>query len=102
MRRKAAVLPLLLLLALGASPARAVTPSDIPSPRPDGWSVDLTGRVPAATLREIDRLGNEVKGKTGAEIAVVVIASTAGADPRDFATRLFNTWGVGRSGHDDG
>jgi uncharacterized protein len=92
---------LLMLLCVPAI-ARAVTVADIPSPRPRGWAVDLTGSLPAATLSELDRLGDEVKLRTGAELAVVVVGSTDGADARDFATRLFNTWGIGEAGKDNG
>ncbi|HEY2737979.1 MAG TPA: TPM domain-containing protein, partial [Thermoanaerobaculia bacterium] len=87
------IVPLLLLL--GAVPVHPVTVQEIPNPRPAGWSVDLTGRIPSATLQEIDQLGDEVKAKTGSEIAVVVVGSLNGAASRNFAVRLFNAWRIG-------
>jgi uncharacterized protein len=84
-----------LLLALAGSPARAVTVEQIPSPRPTGWAVDLTNTLSPERLAELSRLGEDVKAKAGAELAVVVVPSTDGADPHDFATRLFNAWGIG-------
>lgn len=92
--------PLLLLLL--AAPVRAATVEEIPSPRPAGWTVDRTGRIPADTLRRLDRLGDEVKARTGAELAVVVVGSTGGMAPRAFATRLFNRWGIGDRRRNDG
>lgn len=101
LHRSCLVLSLLLSLSL-ASTARAVTVEQIPSPRPAGWTVDLTGTLSPERLTELDRLGDEVKSKTGAEMAVVVVSSTDGVDAQAFATRLFNTWGIGQRGKGDG
>jgi uncharacterized protein len=91
-----------LVLVSAAPPARAVTIPEIPSPRPTGWSVDLTGRIPKATLTEIDRVGDEVKARNGAELAVVVVGTTSGVPSHTFATNLANTWGIGERGKDNG
>jgi len=91
-----------LALLAGASPILAVTVEEIPSPRPAGWSVDLTGTIPAETRLEIDHLSDQVKAANGAEIAVVVIDSTGGIPSRDFATRLFDHWGIGEKDKDNG
>lgn len=88
------------MLGITAS-ARAVPVEQIPSPRP-GWAVDLTGTLTPETLRELDRLGDEVKARNGAEIAVVVIGSTDGEEPRAYATRLANTWGIGSAETNNG
>ncbi len=87
---------LLLGLAWLPAAAHAVATADVPSPRPVGWSVDLTGRVPKATLAEIDRLGNEVKAKSGEELMVVVVGTTGDVPSHAFATDLFNRWHIGR------
>jgi uncharacterized protein len=102
--RSCHVLRLLLpLLALGfATSARAVTVEQIPSPRPAGWAVDLTGTLPPERLAELNSLGDEVKAKTGAEMAVVVVSSTDGVGSQEFATRLFNAWGIGQRGRNNG
>jgi uncharacterized protein len=83
-----------------ALPARAITVEQIP--RPAGWAVDLTGTLSAATLADLNRLGDDVKAKTGAELAVVVISTTGGVKPRQFATRLLNHWGIGAPGQNNG
>jgi uncharacterized protein len=97
-------LPALLVLGLlgAAPPARAVTIEQIPSPRPTGWAIDLTGTLSPENLAEINRLGNEAQSRTGAELAVVVVSSTDGVDSHAFATRLFNTWGIGQTGKNNG
>ncbi|HEX7184792.1 MAG TPA: TPM domain-containing protein [Thermoanaerobaculia bacterium] len=88
------------LVTITAS-ARAVPMEQIPSPRP-GWAVDLTGTLTPEALRELDRLGDEVKARNGAEIAVVVVGSTDGEQPRAYATRLANAWGIGSAEADNG
>lgn len=97
-------LPVLVLLSTltTASPGRAVGIADIPSPRPNGWAVDLTGTLHRDDLQALDRLGDEVKAQTGAELAVVVIGSTDGAGAREFATSLANGWGIGEAEKDNG
>ena len=82
--------------------AHAVTVEEIPSPRPIGWTVDQTGTLPPETVAKLNRLGDEVKAKTGAELAIVVVGTTGGVEPRDFATRLFNHWGIGERDKNNG
>lgn len=93
---------LLLLLVVLAAPAAAFTADDVPSPRPEGWVVDLTGTLPIDTVTELNRLSDEVKVRTGAELAVVVIPTTGGADPHAFAARLLDAWGIGKAGKNNG
>src|SRR4051794_37094145 len=88
----------LLLLALLALPAEALTPAQVPSPRPDGWVTDLTGTLPLQTVTELNRMGDQVQSETGAGMTVVVVASTDGAPPHDFAARLFDAWGLDEKG----
>jgi len=47
---------------------------------------------------ELNRLGDDVKNQAGAEMAVVVVNSTDGVDSHDFATRLYNAWGIANRG----
>ena len=90
-----------LCLCLAAS-AGAVTIEQIPDPRPAGWTVDLTGSLTPETIQALNRLGDDVKAQTGGEMMVVVVGSIDGADPRDFATRLGNAWGIGDRDADNG
>lgn len=90
-----------LLCALGL-PAQAETVSSIPRPRPGSWSVDTTGTLSSSTLAGVDRWGSEVNGKGLGQLAVAVVNTTEGRNPRAFATELFNRWGIGNAGRDDG
>jgi uncharacterized protein len=89
------------LLALTV-PAAAVTVRDIPTPRPNGWVVDLAGTLPPTAIGELNRIGDRVKHDLGAEMAVVVVPDTSGAPSRTFAVELFNHWGIGDAGADNG
>jgi uncharacterized protein len=91
-----------LALLAGAFPLSAVSVEEIPSPRPTGWSVDLTGTVPAETLRAVNDLGDQIKAANGAEIAVIWIDTTGGEPSHDFAVRLANHWGIGEKDKDNG
>lgn len=91
-----------LLLGLIACTARAIPLEEIPTPRPNGWAVDLTGTLPPERLAELNQLGDQIREKTGAEMAVVVVSSTNGVDAHEFATRLFNAWGIGERGKENG
>jgi len=85
----------LLLLALVPAGAGAASLEQIPSPRPMGWVTDLTGTLPLQAVTELNRVGDQVQAQTGAEMAVVVVDSTAGAPARDLAARLLTSWEIG-------
>ncbi|HEX4963696.1 MAG TPA: TPM domain-containing protein [Thermoanaerobaculia bacterium] len=82
-------------LLLAASAAGAATFEQIPSPRPTGWVTDLTGTLPLQTVTELNRVGDQVKAQTGAEMAVVVVGTADGDSRRDLAARLLKAWEIG-------
>jgi uncharacterized protein len=92
------------LLGLAATDLRAaaVALEQIPTPRPSGWVIDYTSTLSSVDRERLNRLGDEIQRQTGAEMAIVVIDTTGGMDAREYATRLFNRWGVGRVRQDDG
>jgi uncharacterized protein len=74
----------------------------IPNPRPHGWTVDQTGTLDQNAIKLLNGVCESAHQSTGAEIAVVMIHSTGGENPRSFATRLFNHWGIGSATEDNG
>jgi uncharacterized protein len=58
---------------------------------------DLTGTLPLQAVAELNRVGDQVQAQTGAEMAVVVVASTDGAPARGLAARLLTSWEIGDS-----
>jgi hypothetical protein len=84
--------------AVAPSPVPTLTVQDIPSPRPTGWSVDLTGRIPRETLAQIDRLGDEAKATGSGELAVAVVDTLGNVPSQTFAAQLYRAWGLDERG----
>ena len=56
-----------------------------------------------ASEAEINRMITDLEAVNGTEMAVVTVLDTqAAASPKVFATELFNTWGIGKAGVDNG
>ncbi len=75
---------------------------EIPSPRPTGWVVDLTGAVPDFAAKQLNELCEEIHTFRNAEMAVVVIESLDGKSIEEFANQLFNLWGIGKREFNNG
>lgn len=84
-----------LLLAAPPSPAGAL-------PRPAGFVNDFAGVLDETSRAELVRLAAEVERATSAEIAVAVVPSLDGRTVEEYAEALFNAWGVGKKGKDNG
>ena len=69
------------------------------SPPPRGqWALDRTGKVSASTLATLNHLASALDLSGAGQLGVLVTDGTRGHNPRDFATGVFNSWGVGHSG----
>ena len=91
----------LLLLAnvvSGESPVEVINPKE----RGNQWVSDMAAVVDDATEQRLNALINELERETTAEIAVVTIHRTDGRTPKEFATDLFNQWGIGKKAKDNG
>lgn len=95
---------LLAALCLGrASPGGAIDVEDVPNPRARGaWVSDLADVISGAEETLINGVVDALERDNGAEIAVVTLAQLRGRTPKDFAHELFNRWGVGKEGADNG
>lgn len=60
------------------------------------------GIVSAATAAEIDRLLTDIRRRTGAEVAAVVVDDIDSDDIDGYATELFTEWGIGDKTGDTG
>lgn len=99
--KKRTIVMLVLVLQL-AGAALATSPEDVPNPRSSGgWVTDLAGVLSASGRDRINQLSNELQAKNGTELAVVVLRQ-ADRTPKAFATALFNRWGIGQRGLDNG
>ncbi|MBN1755701.1 TPM domain-containing protein [bacterium] len=71
-------------------------------PQYRGYVNDFANVIPADFETRIEALANELKSKTGAEIAVVTIDNVDGYVPEEYVNRLFSHWGIGEKGKDNG
>ncbi|OGV40918.1 MAG: hypothetical protein A2X46_08165 [Lentisphaerae bacterium GWF2_57_35] len=67
-----------------------------------GLASDYAAAFSTNELAELESFLNDVKKQTDAEIAVVAIPTLEGGDIDDFANRLFERWGIGKKGKDNG
>ncbi|MFO7564874.1 MAG: TPM domain-containing protein, partial [Enhygromyxa sp.] len=83
-----------LILAIGVE--------DVPNPRTNNsWVSDTAQVIPAQSEERLDQLLERIHQQTGAEVAVVTVHEVSGT-PKQFATALFNHWGVGSAARNDG
>lgn len=71
-------------------------------PNPTGSVVDTANVIDAADRVKIESWIKELNEKTSAEIAVVTIPTIAPRTVEDYAVGLFEQWGIGKKGKDNG
>jgi uncharacterized membrane protein YgcG len=71
-------------------------------PAPQGRVNDFAQVLDPSTKAQLNALVAEVEQRTTAEIAVVVVHTTAPLTPKEYVTALFNRWGVGKRVTDNG
>lgn len=78
--------------------------ASIPNPQTTrgGYVSDPDGLLAAAELEQLDSLLIGLENELGVEYAVVIVRSIGPESPRGFATELFNRWGIGKAGVDNG
>jgi uncharacterized protein len=98
------VATLLAALSLQATPAQAQRVGWVPNPRraDGGWVADPSRHLAPATIATLNQEIGALERETSAEIAVVVVDSTSGLTPFDFALTIHRVWGVGKRGKDNG
>ncbi len=71
-------------------------------PEPVGYINDFAHILNKKTFNKLNSLAIELKQKTGVELAVVTIKSLKGNDIFDYSMNLFEKWGIGKKGKDNG
>lgn len=64
-------------------------------PRPRGFVNDFAGVIDRDSANRITELANSLKEQQGIELAVVTIRTAKPTTAKDYATSLFNEWGIG-------
>lgn len=92
---------LVIFLALGALSSHA---SDklLQSLRPQGLVNDYAHTMSATERQRTTMILTELRQKTGAEVSVVTLPTLDGGQVDDFANHLFERWGIGQKGRDNG
>ena len=80
------------------------TPQTVPDPKKTGggYVSDPGGVLKTAEVAELNRLIAAIEDSSTAQIAVVVLPSIGEESPKEFATALFETWGIGQRETDNG
>lgn len=94
----------LLLFLSSLAPSRAIPVSEVLNPRQNNnWVTDMADLLSPDSETKLNQMITALEEKNGAEIAVVTVPDTKpSASPKAFATELFNTWGIGKKGVDNG
>jgi uncharacterized protein len=88
------------LVLFSFSIASAVTyPNYNPTNR---YVTDTAGVLDSASVAQISSLCAEIEKNTTVQIAVVIINSTEGISIEEYATELFERWGIGQKDVDNG
>jgi uncharacterized protein len=99
------VIFLLWAILLPIAPLHASPISDIPNPRRVNgtWVSDAANILSADTESRLNKRISQLAANNGSEIAVVTVPDTSPASTvKAYATELFNTWGIGKRGLDNG
>jgi uncharacterized protein len=83
----------------------AVDVKDVPNPRQinNTWVTDMAGILDEPTEAQLNAVISQLERSNGTEVAVVTVPETApSASPKEFTTALFNYWGIGKKGKDNG
>ncbi len=91
----------LLVLAIISSAAIPVLAVSFPQYQ-DKYVNDFAGIFSAGQTAQLRSLLGDVELNSTAEVVVVTIQNLSGMAPSDYATQLFNEWGVGKSSNDNG
>ena len=92
----------LLVYGFDASAATIASDKLLQVLQPQGYVSDFAGVFTPPQRSSLENSLAELKRKTGAEIAVVALPSLEGGEVDDFTNRLFEKWGVGKKGKDNG
>jgi uncharacterized protein len=101
-RRCSLIFGLSLLLIVLALPASAHPAQEVAVPQPMGYVSDYAGVIDEATEAYLNGLLKELEEKTTAEIAVLTVKTTKPLDIFTYGMEVFDRWGVGKKGRDNG
>ena len=99
MKLKNPILPVLVLVLL-LTPALMAKAADWP--RPKGPVADYARLIPDQDRKKIAALSTELQQKTGAALVVATLPTIGSMSIEDAAVKIFEDWGIGQKGKDNG
>ena len=80
------------------------TPESVPNIKiqNNSYISDPSNILDEETYNQIDSKLTFLEDSVGSEVALVMLPSIGEAVPKDFAYKLFNLWGIGKKGSDNG
>jgi uncharacterized protein len=75
---------------------------EVSYPSPKGYVNDYAGILSPQAAQSIDMLCRQVESKTTAQIALVIVGTTKPLEIEQYAVELFERWGIGQKGKDNG
>ena len=82
----------------------AYTVDNLPNPKDNGggYLSDPDNILDPNDQAVLESLCRELEQNSTAQFAIVIVNSIGQENPKDFATRLFNSWGIGQADVDNG
>lgn len=81
----------------------AMSVEDVPNPRrSNAWVSDTIGVFSPEGRQSINAKLTRLNKSTGVEVALVTVEEVDTATPKEFATELFNYWGIGQRSSQNG
>ncbi len=98
------ILAVILMLDVAAMAQTAYTIENLPNPKDNGsgYVSDPDGILNAQDRSTLNALCSQLEQNSTAQVAIVIVNSIGQENPKDFATRLFNHWGIGQADVDNG
>ncbi len=78
---------------------------DIPDPKVNGQDYFVSNPdkyISQSTVAELNLISTQIEAESSAEYALVIVDDYLGHNDHEFALELFNTWGIGKKGADNG
>lgn len=101
MRPFSKIIVLSLVAMIAAFLPGTVCPEN-PLPKPSGPVNDFAEVITSPYEKRISNLAKELLDKTGVALVLVTMHDLGGADSNEHANRLYNAWGIGKTGEDRG
>jgi uncharacterized protein len=78
-----------------ASPPQETKSGPLDQYKPRGYVSDFAGIIDAQSQAKLEALSKKLDQEKSAQLAIVTVEKLNGMPIKDFATQLFNRWGIG-------